>query len=213
MNPEILLDAVLRGVLGGRRRKRSRRALAYLTGRRGGSLLNASTLLGAAGVAWGVFETLQNQQAPAAASAPPVPPAAPPPLPVQGTPAPAASDDQQADALRLVRVAISAANADSAMSEVERAAVLRHATEAGVADLVAAELASPLPLAAIVAGVQGQADKATLYVLAYTVARADEQVSGAERIYLARLASLLGLAPATAESLEQDVSARIDARE
>jgi uncharacterized membrane protein YebE (DUF533 family) len=47
-------------------------------------------------------------------------------------------------------------------------------------------------------------------VLAYTILRADEQVSGAERIYLAQLANLLGLDPATVKALEQDTSQRID---
>ena len=35
-------------------------------------------------------------------------------------------------------------------------------------------------------------------------------VSGAERIYLAQIASLLGLEPAQAEALERDAAAKID---
>ena len=38
-----------------------RKALRYLTGRRGGSFVTPNTLLTAAGVAWGIIETLQNQ--------------------------------------------------------------------------------------------------------------------------------------------------------
>ena len=55
------------------------------------------------------------------------------------------------------------------------------------------------------------AQRATLYVLAFTVLRADEQVTGAERIYLAQLAHLLGLDPATVQQLEKDTGERIDA--
>jgi uncharacterized membrane protein YebE (DUF533 family) len=67
------------------------------------------------------------------------------------------------------------------------------------------------PLAEIVAGVDEPAERATLYVLAYTVLRADEQVTGAERIYLAQLANLLGLDAATVARLETDTGQRIDA--
>src|SRR5437867_3060339 len=107
MDEHMLLEGVLRGVLGGRG-KRSRKALRYLTGRRGGSFVTPNTLLTAAGVAWGIFETLQNQQA---AQGSPVPagttgptgastsPAAPvPPLPdVGGAVVPV-------DALRMIRL-------------------------------------------------------------------------------------------------------------
>jgi uncharacterized membrane protein YebE (DUF533 family) len=50
-----------------------------------------------------------------------------------------------------------------------------------------------------------------MYVLAFTVLRADEQLTGAERIYLAQLAHLLGLDPATVQRLEKDTGERIDA--
>ena len=54
------------------------------------------------------------------------------------------------------------------------------------------------------------ADRRDLYVLAFTIVRADETVSGAERIYLAQLAHALGLDPATAAALEQQTAAAID---
>ena len=41
--------------------------------------------------------------------------------------------------------------------------------------------------------------------------RADEQVTGAERIYLAQLANLLGLDPAATQQLETATAAKIDA--
>ena len=50
-----------------------------------------------------------------------------------------------------------------------------------------------------------------LYVLAYTIIRADESVTGAERVYLAQLAHQLGLDAATTAKLEQDTASKIDA--
>ena len=97
------------------------------------------------------------------------------------------------------------------MSEKERAAVVQQAQAAGVGDIVQRELNHPRPLTEIVSGIADSAQRATLYVLAFTVLRADEQVTGAERIYLAQLAHLLSLAPATVQKLEQDAGERIDA--
>jgi uncharacterized membrane protein YebE (DUF533 family) len=48
-------------------------------------------------------------------------------------------------------------------------------------------------------------------VLAFGIVRGDEQPSGAERIYLATLAHLLGLDPKTVQQLEQNAARRIDA--
>ena len=45
----------------------------------------------------------------------------------------------------------------------------------------------------IVAGVTDAREKQALYTLAFSIVRADESVSGAERIYLAQLAALIGL--------------------
>jgi uncharacterized membrane protein YebE (DUF533 family) len=242
MDPADLVDGVLRSVLGGRS-KRSRRASRYLT-RSGGSMLarggsallsNPTALLTAAGVAWGIYETMQGGSSANAASpgfggpasgaglgatsaplssaaAPPPSSAAPlPPLPnVSGSgaaPAGAGLDD----ATRLVRLAVSAANADGAMNEHERAAVLQQAKAAGVGDVVEQELQQPRPLGEIVTGVSDPAQRATLYVLAFTILRADEQLTGAERIYLAQLANLLGLDAAAVQRLEKDTGDRIDA--
>src|SRR6185436_15939190 len=96
MDESMLLNGVLSAVLGGRgRRRRSRRAFNFLTGGgRGSFWTNPSTLLTAAGVAWGVYETMQQ-------SAPPPPPPTSAPV---GTVSP--------ETLRIVRLAISAAYAD-----------------------------------------------------------------------------------------------------
>lgn len=226
----MLLNGVLQSVLGGRRKK-SKKALRYLgkplrgsMGSIGGSLLsNPTVLMTAAGLAWGIFETLQQQgasgtsptgtaptgsgfpspHAPAQAASQPLPP-----LPVMGGAPSSASVSQPA--LTIVRLAISAAYADGAVSEQERAAILEHAKKAGVDGIVEQELAQPRPLAEIVAGVTDDTQRATLYVLAFGIVRGDEQPSGAERIYLAKLAHLLGLDPKTVQQLEQTAAQRID---
>jgi uncharacterized membrane protein YebE (DUF533 family) len=228
MDASFLLNTVLNGVMNSRR-KRSRRAKHYLTGRAGSLLSNPATLMTAAGLAWGVFESLQAQ----ASAGKPGPAANPlvgmPPTPdvsaPDATPAvapdatPAQTPDATADAaraaldpaaLRMIRVAISAANADGALSERERSAILQQAAPGGAAELVEAELRQPQPLSAVVAGVDSPDDAATLYVLAFTILRADEQVTGAERIYLAQLAHQLRLDNDTVARLERDTSERID---
>ena len=68
MDAEDILDGVIRGALGGRR-KRHRGALGYLVGGRH-SLLNARNLLTAAGVAWGLYEAARSAQGRNAIAAP-----------------------------------------------------------------------------------------------------------------------------------------------
>jgi uncharacterized membrane protein YebE (DUF533 family) len=205
VTPERLVAGVLGSVFGGRR-KRGRRALRYLT--RGGSgalMSNPAALLAAAGVAWGVVETLQSRGGPSpAAGSPPLPPPPPPVSPA----APAA----ETAPVRLVRLAVSAALADGVLTEAERAAVLEQARQAGVAEQFEQERQRRRPLSEIVTGVADPAERVALYVLAFTILRADEQVSGADRIYLAQLAHLLGLDPPTVERLEADTAGRIDSQ-
>jgi uncharacterized membrane protein YebE (DUF533 family) len=260
--PGLLVSGVLGSLMGGRR-KRSKRAYRHLTHGFGGlpgmglsTILNHPTAaLTAAGVAWGIFETMQNQgggsgtgqglggqsnqwgdvgggtaggfatAGPNTGLTPqnvpsqsaPHPMAVPlPPLPNVGGSVASAPDvsgsgaGAPADVLRILRLACSAARADGAMNQQERAAVIEHARAAGVAELVEQELSGSRPLAEIVMGVSDPAERATLYVLAYTILRADEQVTGAERIYLAQLASLLSLDPPTVQKLEADTNERID---
>ena len=60
MDESVLFNGVMQAVLGGRKRKKGRKAMGYL-GSAGGALLsNPAALLTAAGVAWGIFETLQG---------------------------------------------------------------------------------------------------------------------------------------------------------
>lgn len=212
MDESMLLNGVLRSVLGGRRR-RSRRALGYLTGDgRGSFWTNPTTLLTAAGMAWGIFETMQQNSQGSGGSvgvgAMGSSDAATPPLPNVGSQTSAVSPET----LRIVRLAISAANADGSVSEVERAAILDQAKTAGVADIIETEMRQPRPLAEIVSGVSDAGQRATMYVLAYSMVRGDEQPSGAERIYLAQLANLLGIDVGTVQQLEQTAASRIEAQ-
>jgi uncharacterized membrane protein YebE (DUF533 family) len=166
-------------------------------------------LLTAAGVAWGIYETMQqsggftgstgSMGSGGSGSS--------------GGSSSAGSQNVSPEALRIMRLAISAAYADGSVSDIEHAAILDQAKTAGVAQIVEAEMQQPRPLAEIVSGVNDAAQRATMYVLAYSMVRGDEQPTGAERIYLAQLANLLGLDVATVQELEQKAASRIDAQQ
>src|SRR5690606_27954646 len=102
------------------------------------------------------------------------------------------------DVLRIVRLAVSAARADGELTPPERALILEHARKAGVESAAERELADPQPLSEIVRGVTDEPARRDLYRLAFTIVRADEQVTGGERIYLAQLAHRLGFDAETA---------------
>src|SRR5512138_3859259 len=111
MDESVLFNGVLRSLLGGRRR-RSHRALRYLTRGSGSFLTNPTTLLTAAGLAWGIYETLQGSSnassttgtglspQPASASQPSAASEPLPPLPVTG-----AATAVSPDTMRLLRLA------------------------------------------------------------------------------------------------------------
>jgi uncharacterized membrane protein YebE (DUF533 family) len=211
-----VLSVVLSGTLGRSGRKKARRATNFLMGNRG--FLSASTIIGAAGVAWGIYDTLKNQHqpvgtpgttgttgtvgtlgtlAPGAGHVPPIP---------------AAFDAALDPVARIIRLAVSAAKADGQLSDDERRLIMARAKDAGLESVVEAELAQTRPLAEIVRGVTDPAIKKDLYVLAFTIVRADEAVSGAERIYLAQLAHQLGLDAAAVQTLENETANKIDAQ-
>ena len=109
-----------------------------------------------------------------------------------------------------MRLMISAARADGELGPDERERILAEAREVGAEALVLREIESPRPLGELVAGVTDPQLKEQLYTLAFTIVRADESVTGGERIYLAQLAHRLSLdAPAVAR-LEGVAAARID---
>jgi len=196
VRPEDLIGAVLRGAVGGRGKK-NRGAMRFLSGG-GGSLINATTLLTAAGLAWGAYEAATRKDEGVVSAG-----GAPPPLPpVPGLPP---------DVLRLMRLTIAAARADGRLTDAERASILAQARTVGAEAVVEQEIQQPRPLAEIVAGVSDSNTRDQLYVLAFTVVRGDESVSGAERIFLAQLAHALGLDPATTARLESEAATQIDA--
>lgn len=207
MDAQDLIQSVLRGALTGRR-KRGRNAFGYLTHGQG-SFLNASTLLTLGGLAWGVYEAATSKTG-SLGGGQPSEPTAPPPLPGAGVPMPGNVDPA---ALRLVRLTISAARADGTLHEAERQKILDEARKAGALELVQAEIEEPRPLSQILAGVSELNQRQDLYVLAFAVVRADETVSGAERIYLAQLAHQLSLSADETQALEELAAARIDARD
>jgi uncharacterized membrane protein YebE (DUF533 family) len=206
-NPADVLSIVLNGTLGRSGRKRARRATRFLTGHKG--FLGTSALIGMAGVAWGIYDTLKAQNDPAV---PPVPTV--PQVPTAGFQAPPVPDVPSGldPVARVIQLAVSAARADGTLTDQERAMILERAQQAGLEGVVEAELAQMRPLAEIVRGVTDDQVKQDLYVLAFTIVRADETVSGAERIYLAQLAHQLGLDVATVSSLENETSKQIDSQ-
>jgi uncharacterized membrane protein YebE (DUF533 family) len=212
-DPAQLLSLILDGALGRSGRKRARKAARFLRGHK--SVVTASGLLAAAGVAWGIYDSLKPGAAGAMGAAgatgavpQPVPPV--PGAPAAGT-ATVSSSALPAEVLRLVRLAVSAARADGDLSAPERALILEHARRAGVEAEAERELDRPHPLADIVRGVPDEPSRHDLYTLAFTIVRADETITGGERIYLAQLAYQLGIDAPTVARLESATAASIDA--
>lgn len=211
-DPGQLLSLFLDGVLGRSGRKRSRKAARYLRGNKG--LVTVSTLLAAAGVAWGIYDSLKPATGTSSGwgPVPPVPPTAGP-SPIRsaiGVVAPAVPT-LPVEVLRIVRLAVSAARADGELSAPERALILEHARRTGVEAAVEHELAHPQLLADIVRGVTSVDARHDLYTLAFAIVRADETVTGGERIYLAQLAHKLGIDATTVAALESTAVSGIDA--
>lgn len=183
--------------------------------------LRARGMLGLAGLAAAAYYALRSNSGPAGGGAPPIVnpgttvlrssalPQAPPPLP--SVPPPPPGGVANAGVQRILRLVISAARCDGVLGEKERAAILAEAREIGAENLVESELARPLPLAQIVAGVSDPHEQEALYVLAYTIVRADTDVNGAERVFLVQLANLLGLPAERVRALENETAARIAA--
>jgi len=230
-DPSQILSLFLEGALGRSGRKRARKAARYLSGHKG--LISASSLLTVAGVAWGIYDSVRSGQAgTASTSGGAMPPGttsdwAPHPPPARGSvgaagvlvpgvpplPPTISATTVPPEVLRIVRLTISAARADGDLSSAERAMVIEHARKAGVETEALVELDSPRPLSDIVRDVTDDQARRDLYTLAFSIVRADESVTGAERIYLAQLAHQLRLDAATAAALESDAASRIDAAE
>jgi uncharacterized membrane protein YebE (DUF533 family) len=204
-----MLSILMGGVLGRSGRKRARRAASFLGGK--GGFLTASSLIAAAGVLWGIYDSVKASNT---GAIPPVP-ATPPAAPGAATPAGllTTAEALPSDFLRVIRLAVSAARADGTLSGAERDLIRERAKAAGLESVVDVELGVTRPLSEIVSGVTDAATKRDLYILAFTIVRADESVTGAERVYLAQLAYQLGLDTDTVGKLEAETTTKIDAQE
>jgi uncharacterized membrane protein YebE (DUF533 family) len=171
--------------------------------------------------------SLRSDTAPPPAPPSRVAPVAPPPLlspattlpstPLPATPLPSTSGALAAevapvDALtRIVALALAAARCDGELGEEEFGRLIEVARAHKAEPLVARELSLSRPLADLARGVGDPAERADLYVLAYSIVRADESASPVERAWLAQWASLLGLDANAAARLEKDAAQRIAA--
>ena len=224
LNIEQLIGSVIKGALGGKRKK-SRGVTRFLTGGKS-SFLNASTLLALGGLAWGVYETMSQSTGTAGAPPSPSPPApapmaggpvVPPPLPTSAAvvppplPGSVGAPGVSPELLRVIRLTLSAATADGVLSPHEHDAILAQARSAGAEAIVTPELDAPRPLAEIASGVTDARVRDDLYTLAFSIVRADEQVLDGERKYLDELARHLGLDAAAVTRLEQQAADRITA--
>lgn len=223
------LSQLLSSVAGdamGLRHKRGRRARGFLGGG-SRSFLSTSSLLGLAGLAVGAYQIFKDKSGSSAGTPPPVQPGtrvvdssgrefqefAPrasvgsvPPLPSRSARAVPVPDMP----LRAMRVMIAAARCDGQLGEEELGQLMSRAKDAGLEAQMRAEWQTPRPLAEICAGIADPAQQRDLYVLAFAVLRADEEVSGAERVFLAQLAARLGLSQDKVEAIEAETARRID---
>jgi uncharacterized membrane protein YebE (DUF533 family) len=218
-----LLTSVASDAIG-LRGKRGRRTMGFLGGRRR-SFLGPSSLIGIAGLAVGAYQIFKDKSG----SAPSAPRRVEPgttvidaPPSTLGAARPAESGDRARSdpsraalaleelPLRAVRLMIAAARCDGTLGEEELGRLLSHARDAGLEAQMRSEWQAPRPLSEICAGIESPEHKRELYVLAYSVLRADDEVSGAERIFLAQLAARLALTPEIAASIERDTAQQID---
>lgn len=216
-----LLSSVANDAIG-MRGKRSRRARGFLGGGQR-SFLNTSSLLGLAGLAVGAYQIFKDKSASAASAPQPVVPGTrvvdssgramdefadrgAPPLPTTAARV-APVDDMP---LRAVRIMIAAARCDGQLGEEELGRLISHAKDGGLEERMRAEWQEPRPLAEICAGISDPAQKRDLYVLAFAVLRADEEVTGAERVFLAGLAARLNLSKEQVAAIEGETARRID---
>jgi uncharacterized membrane protein YebE (DUF533 family) len=234
----VIIERLLGSLIGtslGLRGKRHGRTQSFLTGG-SSSFLNTSTLLTAAGLAATAYTLYRAHQtatpmSTTTVSGGPLPPIVPSARPATGgasmTPAPppvgfptsmsgsastASSSAASApvDALaRIVALSIAAARCDGELGEDEYGRLLQVARENKAESLVSRELSAPRPLADLAAGVVDPEHKADLYVLAYSILRADESISSAERNWLAQWAGWLGLDSTATARLEKEAAYRI----
>ena len=219
-NAERLLGSLLSNALGQGltgRVSTSRRHGGGLKSMAGSLISQNRTAIGMGllGLAVGAFEHFTQNQTPSASGSPPLPggsnPVAPmprvgdgvasrpavnwtpPPLPINPIEAP-----RNEEAMLLIRAMIAAANADHAVDDSERQAILGKVTASGFSpeehSFIEQELASPLDLRSLVAQVKSSEMAEQVYAASVLALEVD---SDAERNYLQRLASALNLDTAT----------------
>ena len=162
-------------------------------------------MIAAAGVAWGIYDTLKNQNAATAPGGSRVPGGSTvhwgvPPVPrfrrCQAVPTmPRGAVEAALDPLaRIIRLAVSAARADGQLTDQERAMIIG-ARARGRARSRSSRPSSTRrvrsPTSSAASPTRRSRRISTCWPFA--IVRADETVSGAERIYLAQLAHQLGL--------------------
>ncbi len=222
---EKLLGQMLAGGMGGGKKRKSRSSSFGIPG-----VSKAQLGVGAIGLAiaaWDHYKSRQGQAAPAMGGgmpaalppmAPPPPPppmsmpaptalpSAPPPLAAPEAAAPPAEDSQRAaDATHLIRAMIAAAHADGLIDAEERAQILERALEAGLdaatREFLKAELRQPASLEQIVAATAPHL-KLETYAAAIVAISIDTE---AERAWLDRLATALGLDVAARDAVHQQI--------
>jgi uncharacterized membrane protein YebE (DUF533 family) len=202
---ERLLGALLGGGTGIRPVRRRRAAPRALAGIPGGSSL-ARAAIGAFGaiaveVIRGMNDRAAQSPAPAPAPARGLPQVARAPAP----PPPAPDEDAEGqEALLLVRAMIAAARADGQIDATERAAIAQRLDaadlDAAARDLVLAEFANPITIAALAAAVPDPVAAAQVYAASVIAAG---EASAPERAYLDKLAAALRLSPQAARAIEE----------
>lgn len=218
MDATRLLTALLGGVLTSRPKKHSQ--LSRFLGAGSGSVFNPKNVLTAGALGWAAYEIWRTRSGSGSSlagqpvvagttvipSAPPQVPSTPPPLPAYS-----AGTDSIEPVRRLVGVLLGAARADGQLGEVEYGRLLEIAREAGGESLVGEELRAPTPVEKLAAGIPELRAREDLYRLAFGVVRCDEGVNAAERTWLARLSSALGLDAGTVAQIEHEVTQGIAA--
>jgi len=197
------------------RPKRHAKTLGFLTGG-SRSFLNAGNLLTLGGLGWAAYESWRSQRpAQAAQGAVRVTPGTvvegdlPPPLPSSSPRTPPPIPAAQLEVQRIVDLTLAAARCDGEFGEEEYGRIRATARELGAEDLVPQALGAPRPVAELVRGISDRKQREALYVYAFSIVRADEEVSAGERTWLAQLANHLGIDAASAARLEKETAYRI----
>jgi Uncharacterized protein conserved in bacteria len=176
-----------------------------------GSALRLGGLAAVAGLGYQAWKNYQSGQTPGAATAQGESAARPPELPAPPANSGFSGDSARTSddhALALVRVMIAAAKADGHVDDAERARIHDKLELTGMAaDAVAfldRELAAEIDIDALAARAVTEAQKVEMYTAARLTIEPDMP---AEREFLSRLASRLGLEPGLVGHIEATVAA------